>query len=140
MSEEKNAAIVKEFYARVLAGEVEQVIQQQLTADFVWENPLPEPVPYGGTFEGRDGAARYLERIFETLDLTDFSIDEIVASGDRVVVLGREAARVKASDRHYSQGWVHVLRLRDGMIAHLREYNDTAAMLAAFASGAVPEE
>ncbi len=132
MSEEKNASVVKEFYGRVLAGQADTALQEYTTPDFVWANPLPEGIPYGGTFAGREGAARYLELIFATLDLSDFAIDEVVAGGDRVVVLGHETAEVKASGRRYGQDWVHVLRLRDGRIEHLREYNDTAAMLSAF--------
>ena len=132
MSEEKNAAVVKDFYGLLLSGQAETAIQKYLTPDFVWANPLPHAIPYGGTFQGAEGAGRYLELIFGTLDLSDFQIDEVVAGGDRVVVLGRETAEVKASGRRYSQEWVHVLRLRDGRIEHLREYNDTAAMLAAF--------
>ncbi|MDJ0849714.1 MAG: nuclear transport factor 2 family protein [Myxococcota bacterium] len=132
MSAKENASLVKEFYGLVLGGQAEAAIQKYTTPDFVWANPLPEGIPYGGTFEGPEGAARYLELIFATLDLSDFAIDELVAEGDRVVVLGHETAQVKASGRRYGQDWVHVLRLRDGRIEHLREYNDTAAMLSAF--------
>lgn len=132
MSEQKNAAVVKDFYAMLLGGQAEAAIQEYTTADLVWDNPLPGGIPYGGTFEGREGAGRYLELVFGTLDLSDFVIDEVVAGGERVVVLGRETAKVKASGRSYTQDWVHVLRLRDGRIEHLREYNDTAAMRAAF--------
>jgi ketosteroid isomerase-like protein len=132
MSEEKNAAAVKDFYSLVLGGQAETAIRKYLTPDFVWENPLPEPIPFGGTFEGPDAAARYLELIFGTLDLSDFTIDEVVAGGDRVFVLGHETGCVKATGRSYTQHWVHMLRLHDGRIEHLREYNDTAAILAAF--------
>ncbi len=132
MSEERNAATVTKFYELVLGGEAERALGEHATADFVWENPLPEAIPYGGRFEGPEGAARYLELIFGTLDLSHFAIDEVVAGGDTVCVLGQETAVVKKSGRSYSQHWVHVLSLQAGRIAHLREYNDTAAMLAAF--------
>ena len=132
MSEEKNASVVRDFYAMLLGGEAETALQKYVTPDFVWANPLPEAIPYGGTFRGLEGAGRYLELVFGTLDLSDFEIEEVVAAGDRVVVIGRESALVKASGRRYAQEWVHVLRLRDGRIEELREYNDTAAMLAAF--------
>ncbi len=132
MIEEKNATVVKDFYGLVLGGQAETAIRKYTTPDFVWANPVPDAIPYGGTFEGPEGASRYLELVFATLDLSDFVIDEVVAGGDRVVVLGHEAAEVKASGRRYAQEWVHVLRLRDGRIEHLREYNDTAAMLSAF--------
>ncbi len=132
MSAEQNAAIVQDFYALVLAGEVETAAAKYLSPDFAWDNPLPDGIPYGGKFEGPDGAGRYLALIFETLDLTDFGIDEVVANDDHVVLLGHETAEVKKGGGSYTQDWVHVLRLSDGKITYLREYNDTAKMKAAF--------
>ena len=50
-----------------------------------------------------------------------------------MVVLGRETSRVLQTDKRYTMSWVHVLTVRNGRVQHLREYNDTAAMAAAFA-------
>lgn len=69
MSEEKNTSVVRGFYGMLLGGQGETAIQKCTTPDFVWANPLPEAIPYGGTFRGPEGAARYLELIFGTLDL-----------------------------------------------------------------------
>ena len=132
MSQQNNEATTRAFYERVLAGDAEGAIAELMTPDVVWDNPLPDPIPYGGSFEGAAGAGRYLGLIFGTLDIESFEIDEIIAAGDRVVVLGHETARTLKTDRRYSGQWVHVLRFRDGRIQHVREYNDTAEMLSAF--------
>ena len=129
--------LVKKFYDCILAGETERAIEEHLADAFVWENPLPEGIPYGGTFPGKDGAARYLGLIFDTLEFTEFAIDEILEAGDRVVVIGRETAIVKPTGRPYAQEWGHVLRMSDGKIASIREYNDSATMLAAFRLGTI---
>lgn len=132
MSQRDNETITRRFYARILAGDAEGAVAELTTPDLVWDNPLPAPIPYGGRFEGAAGARRYLELVFQTLEIESFEIDELIAAGDRVVVLGREAARVPTTGRRYSGQWVHVLRLRDGRIAQIREYNDTAEMRSAF--------
>ena len=51
--------------------------------------------------------------------------EEIIAEGDRVVVLARgEVKTVRGED--YNNSYCFVLRMRDGRIAEVREYCDTA--------------
>lgn len=130
--EETNIAAVRTFYGRVLGGDAEGALREGLASEFVWENPLPPPIPFAGDFRGPEGAARYLALIFTHLDLEQFEIDDVMARGARVVVLGHETARVKTTDQRYTQHWVHVVELCDGRIVRIREYNDSAAVLTAF--------
>ena len=132
MGEANAVDIVSAFYLQVLSGEVEAAVATGLTPNVVWENPLPAEIPFGGRFEGREAAARYLAGLFEAIEIEAFDIDQTIAEGDHIVVVGRETSLVKKTGRRYSMGWVHVVRIRDGQLAHLREYNDTAAMAAAF--------
>jgi ketosteroid isomerase-like protein len=121
------------FYELFAAGKVEEALERFVAEDAILENPLPAPIPFGGRFEGRTGFASYLQAIAETLVIEQFEIDELVADGERVVVLGRETSLVRSTEKRYVMSWVHVLTVRDERIQHLREYNDTAAMAAAFA-------
>ena len=51
--------------------------------------------------------------------------DEIIAEGDRVVVLARgEVKTVRGED--YNNSYCFVIRMRDGKMVELREYMDTA--------------
>ena len=131
--EQAGSALVHGFYGRVLAGDAAGAIRECVAPDFVWENPLPKSIPFAGAFRGAAGAACYLELIFSHLDLEHFEIDDVLMSGSTVVILGRETVRVKATNRRYTQQWVHVVKLRDGLITKIREYNDCAAILQAFA-------
>jgi limonene-1,2-epoxide hydrolase len=36
---------VTDFYGLILGGQADTAIQRHMTPDFVWENPLPEPIP-----------------------------------------------------------------------------------------------
>ena len=120
------------FFELFGAGRIEEALERFADTDVVLENPLPEPIPFGGRFEGRQGFADYLQGILSGIEIERFEVDEIFAEGERVVVLGRETSRVRSTDKRYTMSWVHVLTVRDGRVQHMREYNDTAAMAAAF--------
>ena len=124
--------ITSEFYGLWGRGKVAQMIERFIAAQSVLDNPLPEPIRFAGSFEGPTGFALYARQILETLKVEKFSIDEILVDGERVVVIGRETSRVLATNKRYTMAWVHVLTVRNGCVEHMREYNDTAAMAAAF--------
>ena len=132
ITEEANEAAVRAFYGRVLGGDAEGAMRECLASDFVWENPLPQPIPFAGAFRGAAGAARYLDLIFANLQIEQFEIDDVLVKGPTVVVLGHETALVKATNRRYQQQWVHMVQVADGRLTQIREYNDSAAMLQAF--------
>ena len=123
----------KTFYGLWGSGKIEELLERFVTAESELENPLPELIPFGGKFVGRQGFAAYAQAIPAAIEIERFEIDEILAEGERVVVLGRETSRVLATGKRYTMAWVHVLTVRNGRVHHMREYNDTAAMAAAFA-------
>lgn len=125
-------SIVMAFYEAILAGQVEEAIRDRMTSDVVWDNPLPEPIPFGGRFEGHDGVADYLGKMFGDIEIEDFEIKDVVAEGDHVVLIGHETSLVKSTGKRYTMDWVHDVRLRDGRVAYIREYNDTVRILAAY--------
>jgi ketosteroid isomerase-like protein len=123
---------VTDFYGHFVAGKVEEAAQKFLADDFVLSNPLPDPVPFGGRYTGITGFLEYLGRIMPAIEIEEFTIDEVLSDGERVVVTGRERSRVRSTGRRYTMEWVHVLRTSGGRIVSMREYNDTAAMRDAF--------
>jgi ketosteroid isomerase-like protein len=131
MDSSNPATIVLSLYQRLLS-EPQAAIANGLAPDIVWENPLPDAIPFGGVFEGHAGCARYLTRLLEAIEMEGFTIDNTITEGNQVVLLGRETSRVRKTGRRYTMGWVHVVGLRDGMVTRVHEYNDTAAMAAAF--------
>ena|SRR5579863_864147 len=131
MDEKNQVAIVLSLYQRLLS-ETQAAIATGLAPDVVWENPLPDAIPFGGVFEGHEGCARYLMHLVDAIEMEAFAIDDTITEGDRVVLIGRETSRVKKTGRRYTMGWVHVVQLRDGLVTRVHEYNDTAAIAAAF--------
>lgn len=66
------------------------------------------------------------------MEIQRFEPREFIAQGDQVVVLGEERMRIKATGRIAENRWVMVFALRDGRIVRFREFDDTAAVAAAF--------
>ena len=60
-----------------------------------------------------------------------FEIHDYIAQGDRVVVLGHERQRVKATGLTVENDFAMVFTIRDGKIARFRNYEDTAGVAAA---------
>ena len=104
------------------------------TEGFVWENPLPAHIPFGGSLEGHAGLRRYLALVNDAIEMNEFEFGEMVAQGDTVMAAGHEASRIRATGRSYEMDFVHLVKFTpDGKLLRVREYNDTASIGAAFA-------
>ena len=134
MATQGNVEVVQQAYAAFGAGDLQKLLGL-MTADVVWEFPESKVIPWAGTFRGPNDVARFFAAIMEHSEPQAFEPLQFVASEDRVVALGRERFRVKATGRTWECQWAHAMTVRDGKIASFREYTDTAAMAGAFAKG-----
>ena len=132
MSIEENKGLVQQLYASFGRGDIPAILDS-LTDDVEWHvmGP-PDIVPWAGTRRGREQAAEFFRGVGETLDIERFEARAMVAEGDTVVVVGWERSRVKSTGRIYEDEWVQVFRLRQGRIAAFREFNNSAAWVAAY--------
>ena len=134
MSTQSNIELVKEAYAAFGAGDLQRLLGL-LTPDVSWEFPASQVIPWAGTFTGPRGVAKFFEALTEHTVLEAHEPLHFVASGDRVVVLGRERIRVRSTGLTWACEWVNAVTVRDGKIAGFREYTDTAAIANAFGEG-----
>jgi len=74
-----------------------------------------------------------LDMASDTME-TSTEVREIVAQGDRVLVIGVAMGKVKATDRSFADDWVFAITLRDGKLTSIREYIDTQALARAAAT------
>ena len=101
---------------------------------FVLENPLPDLIPFGGTYRGKSGLLQYLGEINEAIEMGPLEFDEWLADEKSVVARGREVSRVRSTGRSYNMRFVHWLSFDEsGRVTAMLEYNDTAEMARAFA-------
>jgi uncharacterized protein len=99
--------------------------------DIEWIVP-GEGWPLAGTYRGHAGVAEFFQKISKMLEMSPLEPHEFVAQGDRVLVVGFERGRVKATNRTFEGHWVMAFTIRNGKLSNFREYIDTLALARAF--------
>src|SRR4051794_30607800 len=69
-----------------------------------------DPLPWGGTFNGRDGMMEFIGKISSFID-SRVDVDEMVEAGDHVIAIGRSAGTIKATGKEYSVRLVDVCQI-----------------------------
>jgi uncharacterized protein len=128
---EQNIAFVRSLYEAFNRGDVPTVLAG-FADDIEWNEA--EGMPYGGQYHGPEAVA---ENVFGpvTNDFDDFDVtpEEILADGDRVVVLLTHKGTAKESGNKLSMPAAHVWTVRDGKVTYFRLLADSATMNAALA-------
>ena len=131
MAEHDNAATVRGLYDQLGQGDLDAMIGV-MAEDVKWQLPEIDEVPLSGKRHGQDGVREFFTGLTDEHDLKEMKIDDVVAQGSAVVVLGHYCWHVKATDRSFSSDFAHVFHLTGGKIVRFQEYLDTAAVAAAY--------
>jgi ketosteroid isomerase-like protein len=126
MSTEENVQIVKDFFAAMGRSD-EQGLLALSAEDIEWIIP-GEDWPLAGTHRGHVGLASVLRKASETMEISSPRPPELVAQGDRVLVVGFARGKVKATNKTFEDDWVFAITVRDGKVKSIREYVDTQAL------------
>ncbi|MGR8948959.1 MAG: nuclear transport factor 2 family protein [Gammaproteobacteria bacterium] len=127
MSEADNVATMKRFYEAFMDGDIPSILSC-VTDDFVLSNDFTPNVATAGKFHGKAGLEKFFKLLGEILSEVEiFQADHYIADGDRVVVLGHERMKVRATKRWVEANWAQVGTFRDGLMCEWVEYSDTAA-------------
>jgi uncharacterized protein len=133
MSEQQNLQAVRQVYQSFIHGDLAGILNP-LAQDVDWQIVGHfEKVPWPAVWRGRHELARYFAILAEALEIEIFQPDEFLADGDKVVVLGHERMRARATGRTVEVSWAQVWTFRDGVVVRYREYTDSAAWEAAYA-------
>jgi ketosteroid isomerase-like protein len=122
---EKNIQTVKDFFAAIGRGDREALLAL-VAQDIEWIIP-GEDWPLAGTHRGHAGLAGLLETASKSIE-TSTEPREIVAQGDRVLVVGFARGKIKATNKTFEDDWVFAITVRDGRLTNIREYVDTQAL------------
>ncbi len=125
MSTEKNVQTVKDFFAAIGRGDREALLAL-VAQDIEWIIP-GEDWPLAGTHRGHAGLADLLETASTSIE-TSTEAREVVAQGDRVLVVGFARGKIKATNKTFEDDWVFAITVRDGRLTNIREYVDTQAL------------
>ena len=125
MSTEQNVQTVKDFFAAIGRGDREALLAL-VAKDIEWIIPGKD-WPLAGTHRGHAGLANLLETASRSLE-TSTEPREIVAQGDRVLVVGFARGKVKATNKPFEDDWIFAITVREGKLTSIREYVDTQAL------------
>jgi ketosteroid isomerase-like protein len=130
VSEHENVRVVEGMFAALARGDIGGVLER-LGGDIEWRIAGPSELPYAGVHRGRDAVARFFQSFGQAAEFEVFEPQEYFANGNKVVVLGHERQRVKATGRVVETEWAMVFVLREGRIIKFHNYVDTHAVAAA---------
>ena len=126
MSTKENARIVKDAFAAIGRGDMQGLLALS-AEDIEWIIP-GEDWPLAGTHRGHAGLEDLLQEANETVETFHPEPPEFVAQGDRVLVIGFAAGRIKATNRRFEDHWIFAITVRNGKVTKIREYIDTQAL------------
>jgi uncharacterized protein len=126
VSTQENVQIVKNFLA-ALGRRDKQGLLALSAEDIEWIIP-GEDWPLAGTHRGHAGLEDLLQEANETVETFYPEPPEFVAQGDRVLVIGFAAGKIKATNRRFEDHWIFAITVRNGKVTKIREYIDTQAL------------
>ena len=129
MSEQQNLELVRRGYEAFGRGDIKALLDL-LADDIEWTSPGPPELPTAGTRRGLQQVSEFFQAVDEVFEIQQFEPTTFVAQGDRVVVLGKDTARIKATGKVISDDWAHAFTVRNGKIARMQEYIDTSKVVA----------
>src|SRR6202035_3219740 len=80
MSEQQNVQIVQNAYTAFARGNI-QTILDSLADDVEWALPGEGLIPQAGTYQKRDGVARFFQTLTQTTEFSNFEPREFIAQG-----------------------------------------------------------
>ena len=121
-----NKALVRRFYKDVYVdwnmAMVDEVVSPRFTSHDWPDDGRSGPMAF------RD----YYAAIRSAVPDARYEVDDLIAEGDKVVVLGQATWHAKQTGRSFDTPFIHVFTLSDGKIARFEARADTAAGERAF--------
>jgi ketosteroid isomerase-like protein len=117
--------LVQSLFEAFGRGDINFIVEH-VAPDCRWVVP-GQGIPAAGTYQGREGAAQFFQRLSETEKITRFEPSEYFANGDAVLVLGSEEMQVISTGKRAASDWAMLFRVRDGQVVLYQSFFDTAA-------------
>jgi ketosteroid isomerase-like protein len=114
-------AIVREIYAAASRGDWD-LVRALFDEELVWETPAGGPT--AGVYRGPQAAIDQIGSWTEPFKGFDWRPNQLVLSGDRVMITGRMSGEGRGSGVPVEAEEWHVWTLRDGRIVHLQMFLD----------------
>lgn len=103
-----------------------EALKLTLSDSTIWNYNGSELIPYSGTYKGKNEVVKFISNIVTNVDILDFKVEQIIANGKTVVVLGSEKQKIKKNGKILEQNWVQVYSVENGLITKMEEFANTA--------------
>ena len=115
--------IVQEMFSAFGTGDLER-FKKTVSEDTVLTYHGTHKIPKA-TFQGKEGAARFINTILTTTEIIKFEPQQFVTEGNTVVVIGEEHQKVKRTGEELKQRWVQVYTVENNLITRMEEFATT---------------
>jgi ketosteroid isomerase-like protein len=129
MGTQQNKVALKSAYISFAEGRPQPFLDLLAPeADILYFGP-PDKVPWAGSYQGPQGYEELVARIREHMEIQEFKVEEIIAEGDQIMVLGLGRGVSKRTRAPFEYDWAHYIRFQGARIMEFRVYIDTAAIV-----------
>ena len=98
------------------------------TPDIDWQFHGDRGAGYTGRASGHAQVGEWFGEVARLDDIQSFEPREFLAGPDHVTGIGHERTIARATGRMFETPWVHVFRLRDGLVAGFTGFFDSQAV------------
>lgn len=103
--------------------------------DIEWELPKMEGVPYAGAWRGKEQLVKFFQTFDSAIQTTRFDVKDMVAQGNKVVVMGIFEGMAKPTGRSFENEWVNIHTYdENGQLVRFQQFSNTTVPAAAFKS------
>jgi uncharacterized protein len=128
---ESNVEIVRRGVAAASRGDTADYLAFWDPEVEVFDPTRPDPASPDGVWRGHDAVERWLADWFDSFETTLLEPEEMIESGDNVVVRIHATAQGRGSGIEIENRRWHVYTFRDGTVARLQIYEDRASAMRA---------
>ena len=120
-----NATVIRGIYDAFAAGDGPGALGR-MSPDIVWNEAENNPWADGNPYVGPNAVAEGIfARCATAWDGFSVRVDDLLASGDKVIMLGRYGGTCKATGLTQNTQVVHVWDVRGGKAVRFQQYVDT---------------
>ena len=126
---EQNVGVIQQLYQAFGRGDVPTVLSL-VDANATWVNPYGKghfPGQWGKPCRGHNEIAAFFTAINEAVEVQGFDPYEMIADGDKVVVLIKWNGLVRKTGNPFAVMLVHVWTLREGKVIDYIGLDDATA-------------
>jgi ketosteroid isomerase-like protein len=123
--------IAKSLYASFRRQDSESVLDL-FADDAMLHGPTSstEILPWGGTYNGREGIKQFFKLLGEGLDIEQFDVIDFIGEREKVVVLGFIRGKARMTLKPFETYFAHIIRVdrNNDKIVEFRVFNDSASL------------